>query len=182
MLWTVAPVAKQTLDISLIIDTTGSMGDEIAYLQSEFSALSATIAMNHPDAQQRWSLVLYKDTVDVYVTRFFDFGETPEDFRKQLATASASGGGDYPESPEKALEVAQQLHWRADDATAKRAHHDGRARTTTTDAIRGRRHLAACTHPPSHANPVAALVRGRACCARADEHTRGASFVPDQRS
>jgi hypothetical protein len=142
-LWTVAPVAKQTLDVSLIIDTTGSMGDEIAYLQSEFSALSTTIAMNHPDAQQRWSLVLYKDTVDEYVTRFFDFGETPEDFRKQLATASAGGGGDYPESPEKALEVAQQLHWRADDATAKLAfwvtdapHHDDRAQEMA-DAIRG---------------------------------------------
>src|SRR5690606_20130218 len=58
------PSAKQKLDVSLVIDTTGSMGDEIAYLQKEFDALAGTIQSKFPGAEQRWSLVVYKDDTD----------------------------------------------------------------------------------------------------------------------
>jgi hypothetical protein len=126
--------AKKTLDISLVIDTTGSMGDELSYLQSEFMAMSQAIESTYPNAEQRWSLVVYRDTVDEYIVRWFDFRTDAEDFRENLAAQSADGGGDYPESPERGLSQMSKLSWRTDADTAKIAfwvadapHHDNQA-------------------------------------------------------
>lgn len=129
-LWSAPRTAKTTLDVSLVLDTTGSMGDEIAYLSSEFLALHASIEAKYPNADQRWSLVAYKDIHDPYIVQWFDFRTDPNDFVSHLSELSASGGDDYPESPERALEIASQLAWRG-DSTAKLAfwisdapHHD----------------------------------------------------------
>jgi hypothetical protein len=134
--------AKKTLDISLVVDTTGSMGDELAYLQSEFMSMSQAIDDAYPGAAQRWALVLYRDTVDEYVVRYFDFRTDAEDFRQNLAAQSANGGGDYPESPERGLSQMAQLAWRTDADTARLAfwvadapHHDNKA-AAMADAIR----------------------------------------------
>lgn len=110
-----------TLDVALVIDTTGSMGDEITYLQTEFQDLSAEINARYPDAQVRWSLVVYRDQGDEYVVRHKDFTDDPNTFRNSLAQQFATGGGDYPEAPERALELANTLAWRGSDATAKLA-------------------------------------------------------------
>jgi hypothetical protein len=134
--------AKKTLDVSLVIDTTGSMGDELAYLQSEFLSMSKAIENAYPDAAQRWSLVLYRDTSDEYVVRYFDVRTDAEDFRKNLAAQSADGGGDIPESPERGLSQMAQLGWRADGDTARIAfwvadapHHNDKA-AAMAEAIR----------------------------------------------
>lgn len=134
-------VPHQTLDVSLVIDTTGSMGDEIAYLQSEFLALSQTILEKYPSAEQRWSLVLYRDTVDEYIVRWFNFRSDPNDFRTHLAAQGADGGGDFPESPERGLATAAKLSWRDGPSTAKLAfwvadapHHEQNA-TAMAEAI-----------------------------------------------
>jgi hypothetical protein len=128
------PSAHTKLDLSLVIDTTGSMGDELSYLQTEFLALSTTIQEKYPSAEQRWSLVVYRDVGDDYVARGFDFGTDPEVFRQQLDEQSPGGGGDFPEAPDAAFERMNQLAWRSDPNTAKLAfwvadapHHDGRA-------------------------------------------------------
>ncbi|MBS2020376.1 MAG: VWA domain-containing protein [Deltaproteobacteria bacterium] len=110
---------RQKLDVSLVIDTTGSMGDEIAYLQKEFSALAGTIQTKFPGAEQRWSLVVYKDTTDSFVVRWFDFRSDTNEFQTKLASASAGGGGDFPEASDQALDAATRLSWRADPSVAK---------------------------------------------------------------
>ncbi|MDB4937481.1 MAG: hypothetical protein JWP87_4453 [Labilithrix sp.] len=137
--------AKQELDISLVIDTTGSMGDEIAYLQTEFDALAATIQAKYPGAAQHWSLVLYKDTMDEYVTRWFDFRADTVEFRSKLAAQSAGGGADFPEAADQGLSIAHRLSWRTSPSTAKlmfwvadAPHHAEKAQKMT-DAIRGAR-------------------------------------------
>jgi len=117
----VAPSRKDTLDISLVIDTTGSMSDEIRYLQTEFIALASTIGALYPNAEQRWSLVLYKDVVDEYVVKWFDFRADASEFKTKLDLASAGGGGDFPEAPERALAKASELAWRTDSRTARLA-------------------------------------------------------------
>ena len=126
--------AHTTLDISLVIDTTGSMGDELRYLQTEFTALSATIEAKYPGAEQRWSLVAYRDRGDDYTTRPFDFETDPQVFRQHLADQSSGGGGDFPEAPDAAFADMNQFSWRADGATARLAfwvadapHHDDKA-------------------------------------------------------
>jgi hypothetical protein len=125
---------KTTLDVQLVIDTTGSMGDEISYLQTEFDAIAQTIQTKYPQASQRWSLVLYKDVADGYTVRWFDFRSDTREFRGKLGSASAGGGGDFPEAPDQALGIAHRLSWRKDDATARvvfwvadAPHHDADA-------------------------------------------------------
>ncbi|HWA75919.1 MAG TPA: vWA domain-containing protein [Polyangiaceae bacterium] len=113
--------AKSTLDISLVIDTTGSMGDEIKYLQSEFITLANTISERYPNAAQHWSLVLYKDVTDPYIVKWFDFRADPLEFQTKLDLASADGGGDFPEAPDQALAKAALLDWRSDPTTARLA-------------------------------------------------------------
>jgi hypothetical protein len=113
------PSAKQKLDVSLVIDTTGSMGDEITYLQKEFDALAATIQSKFPGAEQRWSLVVYKDDTDDYVVRWYDFRANTGEFRSKLAGQSAGGGGDFPEAADRAVDVGTRLSWRQDPSVAK---------------------------------------------------------------
>lgn len=126
--------ANTTLDVALVIDTTGSMTDEIGYLQTEFNSLAQRIGEAYPDAEQRWALVVYRDDGDAYEVRYFDFRTDVEDFRSQLAAQSADGGGDFPEAPHAALETMAQLDWRDAADTARLAfwvadapHHNDRA-------------------------------------------------------
>jgi hypothetical protein len=136
------PSARQTLDVALMIDTTGSMGDELSYLQSEFLALSKAIEEKYPNSQQRWALVAYRDTSDEYVTRWFDFRDDANDFRDKLGMQSAGGGGDFPEAPDAAIAALTQLAWRTSSDTARLAfwvadapHHSDKAQAML-DAIR----------------------------------------------
>lgn len=128
------PGPKQRLDIAVVFDTTGSMGDELAYLKSEFSALAGTIASSYPNAAQRWSLVVYRDEGDEYVSKAFPFTADMAAFKKTLSEQSYDGGGDTPEAPEEGLADAAELAWRSDAAVARLAfwvadapHHDNRA-------------------------------------------------------
>lgn len=134
--------AHSSLDISLVIDTTGSMADEIRYLQTEFRSLAATIAERYPDAEQHWSLVVYRDEGDSYVTRPSDFTADVETFRELLGKQMADGGGDFPEAPDAAFAAMNELEWRSEDSTARLSfwvadapHHSDRAEALA-DAVR----------------------------------------------
>lgn len=112
---TVAAPLPKNLDLVLVLDTTGSMGDELAYLKSEFKAIASTIAANFPNVSQRYGLVVYRDRGDEYVARRFDFTSSVDEFRENLGAQSAAGGGDYPEAMEVGLEEATRLQWRSVD-------------------------------------------------------------------
>ena len=111
--------AKTELDVQIVLDTTGSMGDEIAYLQSEFDSISEQVRARFPNMTPRWSLVLYKDRGDEYITRPFDFTTDPKRFQRDLAAAAAGGGGDFPEAVIAALEVSLAQRWRTESSVAK---------------------------------------------------------------
>lgn len=126
--------ARTNLEVSLVIDTTGSMGDEMRYLKAEYVALTSAIAERFPDASQRWSLVVYRDEGDMYVTQSFDFQTDVQGFRTLLDRQDAGGGGDFPEAPEQALARMSELSWSTDADTARIAfwvadapHHDRNA-------------------------------------------------------
>lgn len=100
------------LDLALVIDTTGSMGDELNYLKVEIDQIAAEVHERFPNVDQHFGLILYRDQGDEYVTRSFDFTPSLADFRRTLAEQSAKGGGDYPEAMHLALELSTQLSWR----------------------------------------------------------------------
>jgi hypothetical protein len=104
------------LDLAIVLDTTGSMADELDYLKSEIRGSTAAVHERFPEVEQRLALVLYRDDGDEYVVRPFDFTASIDEFHKRLSAQSAAGGGDYPEAVHRALEEANQLRWREQDA------------------------------------------------------------------
>ncbi len=107
------------LDLSLIIDVTGSMGDELDYIKRELKNIVDTIHQRYPDVKQRFSLIVYKDQGDEFITRGHPFTEDLSSFQSFLDQQSAGGGGDYPEALDTALsEANSKLQW-GDAQTAK---------------------------------------------------------------
>ena len=102
------------LDLMLVIDTTGSMGDEIRYLQSEMRAIIASITAKHRDLDIRVGFVFYRDIGDEYVTRTVIFDRDIGRAQGTLAAQYATGGGDYPEAMDQALIRAVGQEWRPD--------------------------------------------------------------------
>lgn len=103
------------LDIALVIDATGSMGDEMEYLKVEIRDIAEAISRHFPNVDQRYALVVYRDNGDQYTTRVFDFTGDLDDFQRDLGAQSAGGGGDYPEAMDAAMTDAAKLSWRKGD-------------------------------------------------------------------
>ncbi len=123
------------LDLALVIDTTGSMGDELEYLKTEIDSIVASVKHMFPDIDQRFALITYRDNGDQYVSRSFDFTGSLSDFRRNLDAQSAQGGGDFPEAMDVALQSAEQLTWREGN-TARVLFLVGDAPPHTQDAGR----------------------------------------------
>jgi hypothetical protein len=120
------------------------MGDELAYLNSEFKTIASTLATRFPHVHQRYGLVVYRDRGDEYVARTFDFTALVDEFRSRLGAQRAAGGGDYPEAMEVGLEHAVKLQWRTTDtarviflvADAPPHSHDIGKAMAAADALR----------------------------------------------
>lgn len=110
----VAGRAPQALDLLLAIDTTGSMTDELSYLQVELDSIVASLRRIRPGTDIRVGLVVYRDEGDEYVTRRFEFTADLANLRQALSAQQANGGGDYPEAVDRAFADANRFDWRAD--------------------------------------------------------------------
>lgn len=111
--------AIDKLDVALVIDATGSMGDELEYLKVELRSIVDAVDRALPGVDQRWALVVYRDESDAFVTRRHDFTHNLAQFERQLGRQQAMGGGDYPEAMDAAMADAAELSWRRDPSTAK---------------------------------------------------------------
>jgi hypothetical protein len=98
------------LDLMLMIDTTGSMGDELAYLQAELKHVIGQVRQRSGNLRVRVSANFYRDYKDEYVVKTFPFTENIDKAVRQLSQQSADGGGDYEEAVEEALEQAIREH------------------------------------------------------------------------
>lgn len=98
------------LDVVFVIDTTGSMADDID--QAKQFARQAADRIAAQDG--RVALVEYRDSVDrVPASILTPLTDDQAQFRAELATLRAHGGGDTPEGLLHALTVAfQGLDWR----------------------------------------------------------------------
>jgi hypothetical protein len=106
--------AEQTIDVAFILDSTGSMSEEIAAVKSTIQKVAA--GLQGSNVRVRVGLVEFKDRTDAYVTRVFPMSTDLAGFAERVADVSAGGGGDTPESGNEALHVAvHRLAW--DDAS-----------------------------------------------------------------
>jgi len=100
-----------TLDLLFILDTTGSMGEEIQRLKATIEIINLNLSALSVKPRLRYGLVLYKDRGDDYVTRVVPLTEDLGAFQEQLNQVEADGGGDTPEDLQAALEKAMALDW-----------------------------------------------------------------------
>lgn len=110
-------VLPKKLDLMFMIDTTGSMGDEITYLQEELKDVVSRVKKDNGNLPIRISMNFYKDRdeEDPYVVSANDFTENVDEAQALLNAEYASGGGDFPEAVAQALENAVNEHdWEAD--------------------------------------------------------------------
>ncbi len=133
------------VDVAFLIDTTGSMGEEIAAVRDAFAAIAREVSLHVPDAQ--FGVADYRDYA---VSPYGGGGDVPYRLRQQitsddgrvfeaLSELHASGGGDYPESQYEAL--YQLALGRGFDLNGDRARQTADVRpflSTTIDAFGGR--------------------------------------------
>ena len=111
---TVANDVKE-LDLMLMIDTTGSMSDELTYLQTELENVIKEVSKENKGLSIRISVNFYRDEEDEYVIKPYDFTTDVETAVTQLNAQRTDGGGDYPEAVHKALNnIVQEHNWRED--------------------------------------------------------------------
>lgn len=105
--------SSKNVDIAFIVDATGSMGDEIKYLQSELLDVIDRIKNQNKTLNIQTGSVFYRDHTDAYLTKMSpmtsDVSKTSEFIKNQFA----AGGGDGPEAVDEALWVTSEfLNWR----------------------------------------------------------------------
>jgi hypothetical protein len=137
-----ATTAVIKLDVMFMIDTTGSMGDELEYLKAEMGDVIRRVA-SESNVSVRTSVNFYRDEGDEYELRYFDFREDVNEAVSILAAQRAAGGGDYEEAVDTALDYAiNQARWDEDaiklmflvlDAPP---HHNAETVAKITDAVR----------------------------------------------
>lgn len=108
---------KVPMDLLFVMDTTGSMGEEIERLRSTIEIIYDNLSAVNPKPEIRMGLVLYKDTTDAedpegYRTKLIPFTRDLDAFQAELDKVEASGGGDTPEDLQAALEDAMlRMSW-----------------------------------------------------------------------
>lgn len=100
------------VDVCFVMDATGSMGDEIRYLQKELSYFAQNAQKSLPCSKIRISSVFYRDIGDAYVSKSSDFTDRVDDILGFISEQSAGGGGDFPEAVDAGLSTAiHELKW-----------------------------------------------------------------------
>ncbi|MBQ3380099.1 MAG: VWA domain-containing protein [Clostridia bacterium] len=91
---------KTHLQVMFIVDTTGSMSDELTYLQKDF----ASIASDTGSDNITYSVNFYRDEEDEYVTKTNGFTSDVSEVSRLLMAEYADGGGDLPEAVAQILD------------------------------------------------------------------------------
>lgn len=100
------------IEIGFMVDATGSMGDEIKFLQRELIDVISRIKKERPCSDIYTGSVFYKDHGDDYVTRVQPMTSNPVNTIDFISHQYASGGGDFPEAVDDGLEASiKELNW-----------------------------------------------------------------------
>lgn len=116
-------VKKNIIELMFVVDVTGSMGDELSFLNNEIADVVNRVTQADSATQINLALLFYRDHVDSEVFKYYDFEDVTnaDGLAKQqaaIAAQRASGGGDYAEAVEEALAMAVEKQW-SEAATTK---------------------------------------------------------------
>jgi len=100
------------LDLAFLIDVTGSMGDELRYVNEEVVGIVARVQASLPQVQVRVAATFYRDRGDYVPIEQIPFSPDVNQFVARMRFVDASGGGDYPEDVNMGLAAAlTTLQW-----------------------------------------------------------------------
>ena len=108
--------ARSALDLGFLVDATGSMGDEMRFLQTELRDIVTRVHASEPEVDIRISIVFYRDRGDEFVTRTLPFTRSVDSAVAFLEGTSADGGGDFPEDMNAGLAEMTRQDWSRDVA------------------------------------------------------------------
>lgn len=109
---------SDVIQLMFVIDTTGSMVDEINYLTAEIIDIFDKLKNSFPDTQLELAILLYRDLRDEYITNYSDFTIDITSLKNFLSKQRASGGGNFEEAVDVAMEEAVNKKW-SDNAKTK---------------------------------------------------------------
>lgn len=108
------------IDVVFVLDTTGSMSDLIQAAKEKIWSIASTMASAQQTPDIRIGLVAYRDRSDAYVTRVVDLSDDLDTVYATLMDFEAGGGGDTPESVNKALyDAVHEMSWTEQDQAYK---------------------------------------------------------------
>ena len=108
------------IDVVFLLDSTGSMADEIEVVKQRIREMISEIALGEPTPDVRFGIVTYRDRGDEYVTKTFELTRDIDQIVENLGSIQAAEGGDYPESLNEALYVAlHDMNWDPEHTTIK---------------------------------------------------------------
>jgi len=111
---TIPAVCSQPLNLDIVfaVDATGSMGDEITYLQAELQDVIEKVKGRNPKLNLSIGSVFYRDKEDAYLTVEQDLTSDVGKLMNFMKAQNADGGGDEPEGVDAAMEVAiSKFNW-----------------------------------------------------------------------
>ena len=108
------------LDVLFLLDSTGSMHDEIYQLKVTIDEVAQRIHRLPGDVDVRLGMTLYRDEFDSFLTSTFDLTPDIDAFAEALSEVVADGGGDDPEALDEALaDALSQPSWRPASGTVQ---------------------------------------------------------------
>ncbi len=103
---------RPKVDVVFVLDTTGSMSGLIQTAKEKIWSIATTMASAQPTPEIRIGLVAYRDRGDRYVTKLVDLSADLDSVYAKLMDFQADGGGDTPESVNKALyDAVHDMSW-----------------------------------------------------------------------
>ncbi|NIK76146.1 hypothetical protein FHS15_001253 [Paenibacillus castaneae] len=115
-----AAAISDAVDIMFVVDTTGSMGDELNYLGAELKDVVKRVSDEHGNQlDMQISANFYRDKHDEYIVKPYPFTKDINKVIDQFTKQTAEGGGDYPEAVDQALRDAIHEHQWSKEARAR---------------------------------------------------------------
>ena len=104
--------APEVADVFFIFDATGSMGDELRYLQAEMQDVISRSQSAVEGLHIRTGALVYRDHTDAYLTRISRLSDSIQPTQQFISAQSAAGGGDYEEAvPEAVMAAVNAAGW-----------------------------------------------------------------------
>ena len=111
------PSPTNQVQIAFMVDATGSMGDELEFLQMDLKKVIAEVQKTNNQLKISTATVFYRDKGDEYVVKHSPFTEDINQTTEFISQQRADGGGDFPEAVDKALVQLNQLQWQPEART-----------------------------------------------------------------